>query len=242
MSIALTVAAFGVSYAILRWPPAVPAPPTAEVYFWWARPGEAPGWLPPPTARPFVPEPSKALPALAFMTGAPAGIVALVALLVWTASFNKLYVFDAAAMGAAHLRVDGVDVAERDISRDVKADGTVGSLTFRSGEDHRVEVVHPDGTVQGPFTLSGDHSRGWMITVDAPGKEQCFAEFETIYGASSRPPGAKALEPKEPGLFVLERTYDVLFADPPKTEQVKAGHSVSKWALRTIPCEEAAGL
>ena len=86
MSIALTVAAFGVSYAMLRWPPRVPTPPKANVYFWWARPGEAPGWLPPPTARPFISEPSRALPALALMTGAPAGLVALVALLVWTAS------------------------------------------------------------------------------------------------------------------------------------------------------------
>lgn len=222
---ALAVA--GIVYAVLRSAGPRPTVPWGQVHFWWGRPDGTSGWVPPP----HVPPPALAPPSSANVAGGVlagfAGVAMLVSLAVWGSTFEKIYVVD---WNDRPVTVDGVDVTADAETYGIE-DKHVRKFGTRSGQAHEVVVAGVK------YTLP-EASHGWVVAPDAKENDVCFAEYEMVYGASSKyEPKWGALEPNQYGVLVLAKTYDDAFKDSPKTQQVEAGKTVTRWSLRTVSCE-----
>lgn len=219
---------FGIVYAVLRSPGPRPQVPYANVHFWWGRHDGTVGWTPPPhVPAPPLPPPTSAV-ALAGTFGGIAALVSFIGLIAWAATYEKIYVVDFKDRAVV---VDGIDVTS-DASTYEFEDKHVRKFSARSGKAHEVEI----GGVKYP--LASTTSNGWVVAPDAKENDLCFAEYEMVYGGSSKyEPKWSRLELDAHGVLSLGRSYDDAFKDSPKTQQVKSGETVRRWSLRTVSCE-----
>jgi hypothetical protein len=216
-------------YAIARATGARPHVPWGQVHFWWGRPDGSSGWVPPP----HVPPPALAPPSSAAGLGVAGsligGFATIIALAAWSASYEDVYVVDYQDRAVS---IDGVDVTN-EASTWSFDDKHVRKFSTRTGQPHTAVIAG----VKYPLPETG--TRGWVIAPDAKEHDVCFAEYEAVYGhtrIAGKPQWAR-IEPNASGVIVLSRSYDDLFKDSPKTQEVKSGSTVRRWELRTVSCE-----
>lgn len=221
----------GTTFAILRSQGARPSIPWGSVHFWWGRHDGSPGWVPPPhVPAPALAPPTSAPVAAGFLAGI-AGFIGVIALIVWAATFQRIYVVD---MDDRPIMLDGADVTA-DADSSGLDDRHVRKVSARTGQSHEVTI----GGVNYPLPDHGTY--GWVVAPDAKKNDVCFVEYEVVYSTSSSTraaakPVLSRVEPDANGVIVIQRSYD-LFHDAPKTVEAKSGETVRRWELRTASCE-----
>ena len=222
------IATFALLYAILSQAGPRPGFPFGFVHFWWGRPDGSVGWMPPPP----VPPPTLPPPSPAGVVGgvgtAIFGLASFVAFLVWTSTYERVYIVDD---GKTPIIADGVDVTNKATTSSFEDSG-IRRIEVRSGsQQHRVDIGGKS------YVLPTNAAYGWLIAPNAKARDICFAEMEMVYGGSSRvEPAYNPLEPNKDDILVLPRSYDDPFKNSPKTQEVKSGETVRRWSIRTVRC------
>jgi hypothetical protein len=228
VTVLLGVAAlFAIVYAILRSPGPRPHIPYGAVHFWWGRHDGSVGWMPPP----HVPAPPLAaptsIPALGGTLGGLSAFACMIGLIVWAATFEHVYVVDYEDRAVT---IDGADVTAQ-ASTYGFVDKHVRRFDARTGQPHDVVIA-------GVKYSLPNNTHGWVVAPEAKQHDVCFMEYEAVYGGTKGvKPHVNVVELPANGVMVLMRSYDDMFQDSPKTQEVKAGETKRRWELRTVSCE-----
>jgi hypothetical protein len=230
--VTMILAALGISgiiYAVIRSPGPRPQVPWGAVHFWWARP-EHPGsgaWVSPPHVPPPPLPPPSAMPALGGTFGGLSVFGALIALIAWGTTFESVYVVDYEDRAVT---IDGIDVTSEATTYGFD-DKHVRKFSARTGKPH-------DVVIGGATYVLPDNHNGWVVAPEAKQHDVCFAEYESVYGGTKGvKPRSNKLELHASGVIVLIRSYDDMFKDSPKTQDLKSGETRRRWELRTVSCE-----
>jgi hypothetical protein len=233
-----TAAAVGAMlFAILSGP--VVTPSTNPTGVWFSRdPSLGPGsWFPAQPGRaPFVPQPAGVLRGLALVAMGVTAISSLVALVMWTETFRKVYVVNSDRSADLTVKID--NGPETHIRSDAKSDDVANAVfEVRTSRRHDLVTKTADGRV-GTYELdASDAKHGWLVAPAGRSHGLCLASIKWYYG---RKPSAdedeSALLNKDTDIFALPRSFDYVLTAPPSTIQTQNGSSETRTTLRGLDC------
>jgi hypothetical protein len=225
-----------------------PVEKVGSVWFWWsesAQPGyrdsSAIEWQPAP--RPDLPpiaQPSRAGRVLGVVGAVCGGLLALGSLVVWSASFSRLYVVNGAEEPLI-VSVDGEDrgsvgVADARPGKDV----TYGAFTMRTDRSHQL-VLRSGAGIVGTYTLDPATATGWVVAPHAAADDLCIVAEEVVYGGAAGPAEDPRVLNASNDLVVLRRGYDDVFQHAPETMAAQSGETPHRWTLRALRCSSLKG-
>ena len=236
LSVVATSAASAVGalvFAILSGPVTTPATNPSGV--WFSRDPQAAGsWFPAqPGQAPFVSQPARSLRVLSLVTTGVMAFSAVVALVLWTTTFRKVYVVSAESTGGeVSVRVDGGD-AQR-ITHPTNDDAPNAMFEVRTSSTHRVVVSA--GDAERTYELDpASAPNGWVLTPRARERGLCLASIKWYYGTAPKD-GDDRILGDGGELVVLPHSFDHVFTSPPATVQTKNGATETRTSLRALDC------
>lgn len=162
-------------------------------------------------------------------------LATVLAVVLWTATFRKVYVVS--AEGPDRALTFRVDDGERTSVAQGNADDAPNAMVeVRTSSVHRVAVVDSDG-IQSTYVLDPSASRhGWVIAPHAPERGLCLASIKWYYGVKPPKDGDDALLGQQSELVPLPHDFDHVFTAPPSTVQTQNGASETRTSLRALDC------
>ena len=231
---ALAVCAF--AFTAVAWPRALPGYVRGDVWFQWMFPRAESGWVPAPAPRWFPATPPRGgfAHVLALVATCAFGMAGLIALGVWGSTHQTVYVVSAAATGGdLRVRLDGAEAA-RVGPPGAGEDAAIARVSFRTTEDHRLEVIDAAGKTHA-YTLVKGAEHGYVVAPGGVASDLCIVDVTVRYGTSA-PSGADddVLLDENRELVPLTRSYDDVFRAPPST--VDSDASTTRHTLRALSC------
>ena len=217
---------------------AVKTPNTNPTGVWFSRdPSQGPGsWFAAqPGQVPFVAQPERMLRVLSLVTMGISTVAALVAVVLWSQTFRKVYVVSSEGAGRDLIvRVDGGPA--RSVSQQSSEDAPSLMLEVRTDTSHEV-VVQGQGEdgKQTTYTLDpATAAHGWVLAPRGRQHGLCLASITWYYGTKPKDGDDSVLG--ESDLVVLPRSFDHIFTPPPATVQTQNGSSTTRTSLRALDC------
>jgi hypothetical protein len=170
------------------------------------------------------------------IAGAVCGVVLLLAsLIVWSASFRRVYVVNTAGERIS-VSIDGEDLGSVGVAdARPEQDVTFGTFSVRTDRSHRLVLRRGDGPAT-DYTLDPATATGWVVAPDAAAHDLCIVATESVYGDGAAPAADPKVLSGSDDVVVLHGSYDDFFRAPPKTVQVQSGETARRWTLRALRC------
>jgi hypothetical protein len=219
---------------------AVLTPSTNPSGVWFSRdPMQGPSsWFPAQPGRtPVVAQPEPLARGLSLVALAVTSVTAIVALVLWTDTFRKVYVVSAeGARGDLVVRIDGVEAGRISQTDTGSNDAPYGSYEVRTSSPHEVVVVDAEGA-ESKYRLDPATAKdGWVIAPHSIERGLCVASIKWYYGTTPPKDGDDALLNAKGDLAPLPHSFDYAFSQPPSTIQTQNGSSATKTSLRALDC------
>ena len=236
VAVSAAAAVGALAFAILTAP--VMTPGTNPAGVWFSRDpsmGPASWFQAQPGRAPFVAQPASILRALSFVTMGVTAVSALVALIMWTETFRKVYVVSSeGTRGDLEIKIDGKNVGKV-LASSSSGDAPNESFEVRTDSSHHVIVTGADGH-EAAYDLDPDTaSHGWVLAPHGRQRGLCLASIKWYYGTKPKE-GDDTLLGKGEDLVELPHSYDYVFTTPPSTIQTQNGSSETRTSLRALDC------
>jgi hypothetical protein len=218
---------------------AVQTPSTNPSGVWFSRDPQVPNtWFPAqPGNAPVVPQPEKVLRIVSLVTMGVTVIAALVALVLWSETFRKVYVVSAEGPGRSlSVRVDGGE--SRPIPPSATDDAPNIMFEVRTSSLHHIAVTGADGRHATYELDPATAKHGWIVAPHARERGLCVTSIKWFYG--TKPTTGKnddTLLAQAGDVIVLPHSFDHVFTAPPATVQVQNGSSETRTSVRALDCD-----
>ncbi len=215
------------------------APPsTNPLGVWFSRdPSQGPAsWFPAQAGRaPVVlPQAAKSTLVLTLLGLLITSASAILALVLWSDTFRKIYVVSAEGPGRVlAVSVDG-DSPELVTELGV-ADAPNATFEVRTSSKHHIVVTGGDGGARTYDLDPATSKHGWAIAPHGRASGLCLASITFYYGTKPKE-GDDALLGDGADVVALPRSFDHVFTPPPATVQVDNGSSATRTSLRALAC------